>query len=106
MPKCKHLPIDSGATPIGSTAVHPIISRIVDIIYATHDLRHGPRLVFSSTPEMVMLGVSTQVFDFPINSGATDMGIPFGYPLLVYLARPNMEKTQYGEKAQQGNPKK
>jgi hypothetical protein len=26
-----------------------------------------------------------------------DMGIPFGYPLLVYLARPNMEKTQYGE---------
>ncbi|KAK1602543.1 hypothetical protein QYE76_037284 [Lolium multiflorum] len=22
-----------------------------------------------------------------------DMGIPFGYPLLVYLARPNMEKT-------------
>ena len=44
-----------------------------------------------------MLGVSTQVFDFPINSGATDMGIPFGYPLLVYLARPNMEKTKYGE---------
>jgi hypothetical protein len=54
-------------------------------------------LYFSSTSEIVMLGVSMQVFDFPINSGATDMGIPFGYPLLVYLARPNMEKTQYGE---------
>ena len=24
MPKCKHLPIDSGATPIGSAAAHPI----------------------------------------------------------------------------------
>ena len=43
-----------------------------------------------------MLGVSTQVFDFPRHSGATDMGIPFGYPLLVYLARPNMEKNKYG----------
>jgi hypothetical protein len=29
-----------------------------------------------------------------------DMGIPFGYTLLVYLAQPNMEKVQ------QGNPKK
>ena len=54
----------------------------------------------SSTSEMIMIGVSTQVFDFPRHSGATDMGIPFGYPLLVYLARPNMEK------AQEGNPKK
>jgi hypothetical protein len=33
-------------------------------------------------------------------NGAGEMGIPFGYPLLVYLARPNMEKIQ------EGNPKK
>jgi hypothetical protein len=30
-------------------------------------------------------------------SYGSDMGIPFGYPILVYLARPNMEKTQYEE---------
>jgi hypothetical protein len=50
MPDCMQPNIDSGATPIGSVGRAPdrkITSKIVDIIYATHDLRHGPRLVFS-----------------------------------------------------------
>jgi hypothetical protein len=41
---------------------------------------------------MVMLGVYTQVFDFPINSGATDMGIPFGD--LEGAAKPPMTYDQ------------
>jgi hypothetical protein len=84
---CKHPPIDSGLLPSGALATHPIekyFATSSNTIYV--NIKYGfdiLRSINTLRGDIRNAWVSTQVFEFPRHSGATDMGIPYKVPIIA-----------------------